>query len=160
MQACLRCQARAIEGRLNLRLVRTRAQPRPATSISRRSFTTTTPHASSSQFNRSDFGNQPFNGVYEPGQPTGGPLGGASMIGTPRITPRMLKDHLDQFVVGQDRAKKVLSTAVFNHYQRIQELRRQDEEYEELMAQQARKEMRHPLEGTVSCSTAMGIRGN
>lgn len=60
----------------------------------------------------------------------------------------MLKDHLDQFVVGQERAKKVLSTAVYNHYQRIQELQRQDDEFEELMAQQARRDMhvRHPLE--------------
>jgi ATP-dependent Clp protease ATP-binding subunit ClpX len=65
----------------------------------------------------------------------------------------MLKEHLDQFVVGQERAKKVLSTAVYNHYQRIQELQRQDEEFDDLMAQQARRDMghqpqRHPLEGT------------
>jgi len=55
----------------------------------------------------------------------------------------MLKEHLDQFVVGQERAKKVLSTAVYNHYQRIQELERQDEEFEELMQQQARRELGH-----------------
>jgi ATP-dependent protease Clp ATPase subunit len=30
--------------------------------------------------------------------------------------------YLDQYVVGQDRAKKVLSVAVYNHYQRVQEL--------------------------------------
>ena len=73
------------------------------------------------------------------------------MVGAPRITPKMLKEHLDQFVVGQERAKKVLSTAVYNHYQRIQELQRQDEEFQELMAQHARREMhgatRHPVEG-------------
>jgi ATP-dependent Clp protease ATP-binding subunit ClpX len=57
----------------------------------------------------------------------------------------MLKQHLDQFVVGQDRAKKVLSVAVFNHYQRIQELQRRDEEEEELLAQRERRE-RHPVE--------------
>ncbi|KAF7301500.1 hypothetical protein MIND_00715400 [Mycena indigotica] len=34
-------------------------------------------------------------------------------------TPRQLSQYLDQFVVGQDYAKKVLSVAVFNHYQRI-----------------------------------------
>jgi ATP-dependent Clp protease ATP-binding subunit ClpX len=62
----------------------------------------------------------------------------------------MLKDHLDDFVIGQERAKKVLSTAVYNHYQRIQELQRQEDEYNELMAQKARREMvaRHPVEGT------------
>lgn len=60
----------------------------------------------------------------------------------------MLKDHLDQFVVGQERAKKVLSTAVYNHYQRIQELQRQDEEFE-FKAQQELRGMstRHPVEG-------------
>jgi ATP-dependent Clp protease ATP-binding subunit ClpX len=123
-----------------------------------RSFTTTAPQCSSSQFNRSDFGSQPFTGVYEPGQPTGGPLGGASIVGAPRITPKMLKEHLDQFVVGQERAKKVLSTAVYNHYQRIQELQRQDEEFQELMAQHARREMhgvsRHPVEGSSSSSSS------
>ncbi|KAJ6599339.1 P-loop containing nucleoside triphosphate hydrolase protein [Mycena vulgaris] len=35
-------------------------------------------------------------------------------------TPRQLSQYLDQFVVGQERAKKVLTTAVFYHYQRIQ----------------------------------------
>jgi ATP-dependent protease Clp ATPase subunit len=61
----------------------------------------------------------------------------------------MLKQHLDQYVVDQERAKKVLSTAVYNHYQRIQELERQEDEHAELMAQEARREMarRHPLEG-------------
>ena len=57
----------------------------------------------------------------------------------------MLKQHLDQFVVGQERAKKVMSVAVFNHYQRIQELERRDAEEEELLAQRERRE-RHPVE--------------
>ncbi len=34
-------------------------------------------------------------------------------------TPSKLKDILDQYVVGQHRAKKVLSVAVYNHYKRI-----------------------------------------
>lgn len=33
--------------------------------------------------------------------------------------PREIKDFLDQYVIGQDRAKKVLSVAVHNHYKRI-----------------------------------------
>ena len=99
--------------------------------------------ASSSQFHRSDFTNQPFTGAYEPGRPTTGPLGGASV--SPRLTPKTLKQHLDQFVVGQERAKKVLSVAVFNHYQRVEELRRREEEEEELLAQRERRE-RHPVE--------------
>ncbi|MCC6220016.1 MAG: ATP-dependent Clp protease ATP-binding subunit ClpX [Deltaproteobacteria bacterium] len=37
-------------------------------------------------------------------------------------TPRELKDFLDRYVVGQERAKKVLSVAVHNHYKRIEYL--------------------------------------
>jgi ATP-dependent Clp protease ATP-binding subunit ClpX len=33
--------------------------------------------------------------------------------------PREIKEHLDKFVIGQDDAKIVLSTAVFNHYIRL-----------------------------------------
>jgi ATP-dependent Clp protease ATP-binding subunit ClpX len=34
-------------------------------------------------------------------------------------TPRDIKLYLDQFVIGQDAAKKALSVAVYNHYKRI-----------------------------------------
>ncbi len=34
-------------------------------------------------------------------------------------TPREFKEYLDQYVVGQDDAKKVLSVAVYNHYKRM-----------------------------------------
>ena len=34
-------------------------------------------------------------------------------------TPIQIKNHLDEYVIGQDRAKKVLSVAVHNHYKRI-----------------------------------------
>ncbi|NPA13820.1 MAG: ATP-dependent Clp protease ATP-binding subunit ClpX [Aquificae bacterium] len=34
-------------------------------------------------------------------------------------TPEQIKKILDQYVVGQDRAKKILSVAVYNHYKRI-----------------------------------------
>ena len=33
--------------------------------------------------------------------------------------PREIKELLDQYVIGQDRAKKILSIAVYNHYKRI-----------------------------------------
>lgn len=35
------------------------------------------------------------------------------------ITPRELKAHLDKYVIGQERAKKVFSVGVYNHYKRI-----------------------------------------
>ena len=34
-------------------------------------------------------------------------------------TPEEIKRELDQYVIGQERAKKVLSVAVYNHYKRI-----------------------------------------
>lgn len=35
------------------------------------------------------------------------------------IKPGEIKKHLDEYVIGQDEAKKVLSVAVYNHYKRI-----------------------------------------
>jgi ATP-dependent Clp protease ATP-binding subunit ClpX len=35
------------------------------------------------------------------------------------LTPEIIKKFLDTYVVGQDKAKKVLSVAVYNHYKRI-----------------------------------------
>ena len=34
--------------------------------------------------------------------------------------PADIKSYLDQYVIGQDRAKKVLAVAVYNHYKRVQ----------------------------------------
>jgi ATP-dependent Clp protease ATP-binding subunit ClpX len=44
--------------------------------------------------------------------------------------PREIAAFLDQFVIGQSPAKKILSVAVYNHYKRIQSGPRRDEEVE------------------------------
>jgi ATP-dependent Clp protease ATP-binding subunit ClpX len=45
--------------------------------------------------------------------------GGSKTLFTHVPAPRTIKDKLDQYVIGQTRAKKVLSVAVHNHYKRL-----------------------------------------
>src|ERR1044072_6295115 len=45
-------------------------------------------------------------------------------------TPAEIKDVLDQYVIGQDRAKKTLAVAVYNHYKRINSHSGRDDEVE------------------------------
>ncbi len=44
--------------------------------------------------------------------------------------PREIKAFLDQYVIGQDRAKKILSVAVYNHYKRIGRYRKPADDIE------------------------------
>lgn len=44
-------------------------------------------------------------------------------------TPQQIKDHLDQYIIGQERAKRTIAVAVYNHYKRLQ-LGQQDDEVE------------------------------
>lgn len=44
--------------------------------------------------------------------------------------PREIKNFLDQYVIGQDDAKKILSVAVYNHYKRISQKTQNDVEIE------------------------------
>lgn len=43
-------------------------------------------------------------------------------------TPEQIKKQLDDYVVGQDNAKKILSVAVYNHYKRIRAVTGKDDE--------------------------------
>ncbi len=43
-------------------------------------------------------------------------------------TPRQIKNHLDQYVIGQDDAKMTLAVAVYNHYKRIRQNKKSDVE--------------------------------
>ncbi len=44
------------------------------------------------------------------------------------LKPKELKEFLDEYVIGQDEAKKVLSVAVYNHYKRITSRKKMDVE--------------------------------
>ena len=43
------------------------------------------------------------------------------------LKPSEIKSHLDQYVIGQDDAKKVLAVAVYNHYKRLNQRVEKDE---------------------------------
>lgn len=46
------------------------------------------------------------------------------------ITPMKIKEYLDDYVIGQDSAKKVMSVAVYNHYKRLNATQNSDVEIE------------------------------
>ena len=45
-------------------------------------------------------------------------------------TPKEIMDHLNEYVIGQEKAKKSLAVAVYNHYKRIQQLGPNEDEVE------------------------------
>jgi ATP-dependent Clp protease ATP-binding subunit ClpX len=42
-----------------------------------------------------------------------------NLDGANLLKPKEIKDFLDQYVIGQDQAKKILSVSVYNHYKRL-----------------------------------------
>lgn len=43
------------------------------------------------------------------------------------LKPKEIKTHLDEYIIGQETAKKTISVAVYNHYKRIRSLSKQSE---------------------------------
>lgn len=54
------------------------------------------------------------DGIGQGNEGSAGPVGPRTIP-----SPREIVAHLDQYVIGQERAKKVLSVAVYNHYKRV-----------------------------------------
>ncbi|MCK9547462.1 MAG: ATP-dependent Clp protease ATP-binding subunit ClpX [Sphaerochaeta sp.] len=52
---------------------------------------------------------------------SGDPSFQQEVVGLPEVipTPRELKEYMDEYVIGQDDAKRVLAVAVHNHYKRV-----------------------------------------
>jgi ATP-dependent Clp protease ATP-binding subunit ClpX len=46
------------------------------------------------------------------------------------LTPRQVNEYLDQYIIGQDRAKRSLSVAVHNHYKRLSQIENAEREVE------------------------------
>lgn len=70
-------------------------------------------------------------------------------FGVPQFYPRDLKRRVDEYVVGQDRAKKIISSVLFNHYQglrRRQYHEEQERKREEKLLRQALARERHARE--------------
>lgn len=49
------------------------------------------------------------------------------LTGVQLLKPKEIKEFLDQYVIGQDQAKKILSVAVYNHYKRLNQKVQNDE---------------------------------
>ncbi len=49
------------------------------------------------------------------------------LAGIKLLKPKQIKEFVDQYVIGQDEAKKVLAVAVYNHYKRLTQARNNDE---------------------------------
>ena len=55
------------------------------------------------------------------------PVDSRTVFGETTLSPQEIYERLNQYVIGQDRAKKVLSVAVYNHYKRISSDMRKDD---------------------------------
>ncbi|EWY84964.1 ATP-dependent Clp protease ATP-binding subunit ClpX [Fusarium oxysporum NRRL 32931] len=74
--------------------------------------------------------NSGFSSSYDPSVDAGrGPMFNKTNFGVPQFYPRDLKKRVDDYVVGQDRAKKTICAAIFNHYQNLR--RRHQHEHED-----------------------------
>lgn len=62
---------------------------------------------------------------------------GGSILNKKIPTPREICENLDQYVIGQTEAKKVLSVAVYNHYKRLKNKFQGKEEGEDLEIQKS-----------------------
>ncbi|RYC53987.1 hypothetical protein CHU98_g12225, partial [Xylaria longipes] len=105
--------------------------------------------------------NSGYTSSYDPNEEGGrGPMFSKTSVGVPQFYPRDLKKRVDEYVVGQDRAKKTISSVIFNHYQNLRRRQCQEEQErkgEEKLMRQAiaqdrniREREPHPVEDDYS----------
>ncbi|KAI2641982.1 P-loop containing nucleoside triphosphate hydrolase protein [Xylaria nigripes] len=100
--------------------------------------------------------NSGFTSSYDPTEEGRGPMFSKSCIGVPQFYPKDLKKRVDEYVVGQDRAKKTLAAILFNHFQGVrwrqfqkdQERKREDRLMRQAIARDrtSRERESHPFE--------------
>lgn len=75
--------------------------------------------------------NSGFSSSYDPSEldKGRGPMFNRPSFGVPQFYPRDLKARVDEYVVGQERAKKTICSAIFNHYQALRR-RKHDQDVE------------------------------
>lgn len=107
---------------------RVRAAPiaMPMLSLRYRAITTSLPLRTAPRRTR-DLSSS-FSNTYDPDEEGRGPMFNKNTFGVPKFYPRDLKKRVDEYVVGQDRAKKTISSVIFNHYQNIRRRHHQEEQ--------------------------------
>lgn len=84
--------------------------------------------------------NSGFTSSYDPTQDAGrGPMFTKPTFGVPQFYPRDLKTRVDEYVVGQDRAKKTICSAIFNHYQSLRR-RRHDQDQDRRVGEKLQRQ--------------------
>ncbi|KAI7904592.1 P-loop containing nucleoside triphosphate hydrolase protein [Cokeromyces recurvatus] len=69
-------------------------------------------------------------------------------LSTPLTDPRTIVQHLNEYVIGQERAKKVLAVAIYNHYNRVRaNLKRQQQRQQQQQHQQEQLHLSSHMEG-------------
>ncbi|MFN3529196.1 MAG: ATP-dependent Clp protease ATP-binding subunit ClpX [Bacteroidia bacterium] len=59
-----------------------------------------------------------------------GAMGSGNYRKYTNLKPQLIKNHLDEYVIGQDEAKRTMAVAVYNHYKRINQQSNDDIEIE------------------------------
>lgn len=96
----------------------------------RRHISTTLPLGTSRR--TPDF-NSGFTGSYDPTVESGrGPMFNKTNFGVPQFYPRDLKKRVDEYVVGQERAKRTICSTLFNHYQKLRRRHQHEHEHRNL----------------------------
>lgn len=74
--------------------------------------------------------------------------------------PKEIKDFLDQFIIGQDDAKRFMSVAVYNHYKRLSQAKSSDNnevEIEKSNIIMVGSTSRFPLHRRLSCPPSVSV---